>query len=313
MGLDLDIFKSARAPVLRNLDVCELIPWRALERVAFPWSQVTSIMSFPAFDPDGLNRLRTLVNLEVLSVVATSNHTPIDNLISLPNLRCLTITESENATGRNKDFFSVLATPVLSELTLIYPDESVLHFPTLPLPLEKLVKLDITCEMTSHKENTQYILDFLALTHHVEYLRLHDINITVDFCDGLNLDKVQDGLPARLPCLRVLDIGDSDFACTLNLDVDPFFDMIYSRLPETETVDDPNTGTNGDGQSAVSNETDSVFDPGSRLNSGDHRTYLKMLRFPRWLYIQTREWEDTFLTLISMVELQSGVITSENS
>ncbi|KAF9016225.1 hypothetical protein BDZ89DRAFT_1166368 [Hymenopellis radicata] len=316
--LTLDVFKSASAPVLRSLEVAAEEPWYALEHVVVPWSQITSIMSFPAFDTDALNRLRTMANLEELSVVNTGIywHTPLHgNDVLLSKLRRLTMTENIYAPGGSKKFFSILTVPVLSELALEYRAKSVLHFPTSPLPLGNLTKLSIACDINSHVENTQHILNFFTLTHRVEWLRLYDLNMTIEFADGLNLDKITDGSPVRLPSLRFLDIHECGFAPALYSDLDPLFYMLYSRSAVAvegkqaaeETVI-PNAGMDGNGQNAATNETGMGFDPRARLDSEDHRRCLKTLRFPRWLYVHTRkEWQEAFLELTSRVELECGV------
>ncbi|KAF9016237.1 hypothetical protein BDZ89DRAFT_1075817 [Hymenopellis radicata] len=324
--ISLDVFDSTNTPALRNLEVPMDESWLALKHVVLPWSRLTSITSFPAFDADGWNCLRTLVNLEDLQVdvIVSHHHRPIRDIVPLPKLRYLTITEHYNAPGSSKEFFSALAIPALSELTLECHDKSVLHFPASPIPLGNLMKLDITCDMNSHEENTEHLLNFLTLTHHVECLRLKDSGMTVEFADGLNLNKITDGLPARLPCLQFLDIDDCEFAPTAN-DSDPLFEMLYSRLPaatvegkqgveETVNVNTLcNAGMNGNGLSAATNQSGTDFDSRCRLNSEDHRRCLKTVRFPRWLYVQTRrERPETFLELTSRAELECGVATRDD-
>ncbi|KAF9023961.1 hypothetical protein BDZ89DRAFT_144249 [Hymenopellis radicata] len=106
--------------------------------------------------------------------------------------------------------------------------------------------------------------------------------------------------------------------CTYNLD--PLFEMLDSRLPAVtaegkqgaeETVNDNpscNAGMDSNGQNATTNETGMKFDPGSRLDSKDHHRCLKTVRFPRWLYVETRrEWPETFLELTSRAELECGL------
>ncbi len=70
--------------------------------------------------------------------------------------------------------------------------------------------------MNSHNNNTQGLLNFLTITHHIESLWLFDTEITLVFIDGLNLDKLADGLPLRLPYLQLLDIGNCGFAFPLS-------------------------------------------------------------------------------------------------
>ncbi|KAF9018016.1 hypothetical protein BDZ89DRAFT_1117428 [Hymenopellis radicata] len=311
-NVNVDVFRSTSAPVLRILEVCIGGP---LEHVALPWSSLTSIVYFRVFDADDLKTLRTSTDLEDLNVnldVWDIHTTPFPDIVSLPKLCRLTITEGFNGHGRSKEFLSALVVPALSELTLKFSRTSVIHLPTSPGPLGNLTKLDITCNMNSHAENTQHLLNFFTVTHHVESLCISDDAMTVEFVDGLNLDKLTDGSPARLPCLRFLDIGTFASAPCLSDDLDPLFEMLYSRLPTVmveggkgreETVDNAfcTAGRAGNGQNALSNETGMEL---SRLDSEDHRRCLKTIRFPRWLYVQTRrEWSKTFLELTSRVDL----------
>ncbi|KAF9012941.1 hypothetical protein BDZ89DRAFT_1077146 [Hymenopellis radicata] len=303
LDLHVDVFQPMRVPVLRDFEMIPSESWQALEHVPFPWSHLTSVLRFPAFNVKALNYLRTMAELKELDVLASETRTPVHDVISLPKLRRLNITEDNNAAGRSKEFFSALAIPALSELTLrYYDDEAVLHFPASPLPLGNLIKLDISCEMNSHRENTEHLLNFLALTHHVESLRLYDLNMTVEFAAGLNLDKITDGLPARLPCLQFLDIGNCKFAPTAN-------DFGAEEISNANAS--RSTGMDGNGRGAATNETGTQFDPRSRL-AEDHCRCLKRVRFPRWLYVETRrERPHSFLELTSSVELECGVTTRD--
>ncbi|KAF9012951.1 hypothetical protein BDZ89DRAFT_1077153 [Hymenopellis radicata] len=298
--LHVDVFQLMRAPVLREFVVFPRQSWHAFEHVPFPWSRLTSVTHFPAFDVEALNYLRTMADLKELDVLASSEtRTPIHDVVSLSKLRCLTITESEDATGRSKEFFSALKLPALSELTLKFVRESVSHFPISPLPLGNLTTLDIHGGMNSHKENTQSLLNFLTLTHHVDSLRLSDNAMTLEFVDGLNLVKLTGGSPVRLPCLRVLDIGECGIAPTLNNDLDELFEMLYSRLPAV-TVG----GKQGAEEKVNANATGAEH---------AHRRCLKTVRFPRCLYVQTRtEWKETFLELTSRAELECGVTVRDD-
>ncbi len=153
--------------------------WRIFEYVLLPWSQLTSVMQFPAFDVDALSYLCTMTELTELNVLARSEtHHSMQDVISLPKLCCLSITEDKDAAGCSKEFIGALAIPALSKLTLDYHNTLMLHFPMLPLlPCGNLIKLDIACEMNSHDENTQELLDFLTVTHHIESLWLFDTKI----------------------------------------------------------------------------------------------------------------------------------------
>ncbi|KAF9032485.1 hypothetical protein BDZ89DRAFT_1063388 [Hymenopellis radicata] len=309
--LNLDVFNSACVPVLRSVTGPITESWQALEHVVFPWSQLTSIPPFPAFEAVGLNVLRTMADLEELRVVALSVHTPIHNVVSLSKLRRLEILESAYASGRGKQFFSTLTVPVLTELTLVYVENSVPRFPISPLPLGNLTKLIITYDMDSHVENTVHLFRFFTLTHHVESLRLYNLSMTVELAEGLNLDKITDELPSRLPCLQFLDIGDCEYALPGG-DYIPFFEMLYSRLPAVRMVEgkwgaeETGNAYAGNGQSAA---TRTEIDPRSRLDSSeDHRRCLKWAQIPRRLYVQMRrDWPGSFLQLASMVDLECGV------
>ncbi|KAF9016238.1 hypothetical protein BDZ89DRAFT_1045920 [Hymenopellis radicata] len=283
--LHVDVFQPMRTPVLRGFEMINSESWQALEHdVPFPGSHPTSVTRFPAFDVDALNYLRGMAGLKELDVLASSEtHIPIHDVISVPKLRSLTITESNNAAGCSNQFFSALAIPALSELTIVYHAKSVLHFPASPLPLGNLTKLDITCEMNSHVENTQHLLNFLALTHHVECLRLYDLDMTLEFVNGLNLVNTGGSL-VRLPYLRFLNIGECARAPLLADDLDPLFEMLFSRLPAAivaqgkkggeEKVDAyAQAGMDGTVQSAATNQSGTDFDPRSRLDSKDHRSY----------------------------------------
>ncbi|KAF9034211.1 hypothetical protein BDZ89DRAFT_1229035 [Hymenopellis radicata] len=228
--VNVDVFQPTTAPVLQTLEVTAAAPWRALEHVRLPWSQLTSIVSFPAFDAHALTRLRTLTNLEELQVDvhASGVHTPIQDIVPLPKLRRLYVDEESNAAGRSAEFLTTLRVPALSELFLDFPCDSVTHFPTSPLSFGNLTKLTLSCAMDSHGENTRHLLNFLSLTQHVECLHLHYSSMTVEFFEGLEL---KDGSPLRLPCLRSLDIG-SCHAPTLPDNLCALVDMLYSRLPD---------------------------------------------------------------------------------
>ncbi|KAF8995875.1 hypothetical protein BDZ89DRAFT_1149357 [Hymenopellis radicata] len=174
-----------------------------------------------------------LTNLEELRVLVNDSaiHTPIRDIIALPKLRRLIIEESNNATGRGKEFFAALKIPALAELTLEFSNEDLTLFPTSTSPLGNLTKLDIECDMNAHGENTQHLLNFLALTHRVEWLRIYDLTMTVEFVNGLDLSNFSNGASVRLPYLLFLDIGECDCVDALANDLDPLVDMLYSRLP----------------------------------------------------------------------------------
>ncbi|KAF9034243.1 hypothetical protein BDZ89DRAFT_1062681 [Hymenopellis radicata] len=265
--VNVDVFQPTTTPVLRKLQVSVARPWRALGHVRLPWSQVTSIASFPAFDADALTRLRTLTNLEELRVeVSTSGvRNPNPDVVPLPKLRRLSVEESDNALGRSAEFLTTLRVPALSNLFLDFPNDSVTLFPTSPLSFGNLTTLSLSCEMNSHSESTGHLLNFLTLTQHVECLRFYDLGITVEFFEGLTF---KDGSPLRLPCLRSLDIGRCLFAPTFPANLSPLVDMLYSRLP-------------GDGQDVHGSGQGS----GSpSLESKTSRVYLNTVRLARPVY-----------------------------
>ncbi|KAF9034190.1 hypothetical protein BDZ89DRAFT_1130742 [Hymenopellis radicata] len=195
--VNVDVFQPTTTPVLRKLKVAVAKPWRALEHVRLPWSQLTSIVHFPAFDADALTRLRTLTNLEELRVDASASgiRTPIQDIVPLPKLRRLHVVEGSNAAGRSAEFLTTLRVPALSELFLNFPNASVTHFPTSPLSFENITKLTLSCAMDSYGENTGRLLNFLSLTQHVEWLQLHDSVMTVEFFEGFKLKDGVVGIP----------------------------------------------------------------------------------------------------------------------
>ncbi|KAF9016228.1 hypothetical protein BDZ89DRAFT_1141610 [Hymenopellis radicata] len=103
--LHVDVFRPMRAPVLRDFEAAFSESWRDFEHVSLPWSHLTSVAHFPAFAVEALNYLRTMADLEKLDVLAGSEtHTPIHDVISVPKLRRLTITEATMLPAVAKSF-----------------------------------------------------------------------------------------------------------------------------------------------------------------------------------------------------------------
>ncbi|KAF8901434.1 hypothetical protein CPB85DRAFT_1472939 [Mucidula mucida] len=232
-------------------------------KVPLPWARLTEARGFPAFDNTGLQCLRKMSNLQHLEVDINETYLVIKHVIVLPKLRHLNIDESSIADpGRLKKFFSSLEVPALSDLTLGYPDvaERVMYLPCSIGAVAKLRILDVSCEMSNHKKNSQNLLKFLSLLSHLEEFRLRDLAATEQFFRGLTVSSTV----WRLPCLRILDIQD--------ISLPAIFDMLESRY--NVVAEDEGSQTVGIARPSMT-------------------YFLEKVIAPRWLYIRKEErWKE---------------------
>ncbi|KAF8996078.1 hypothetical protein BDZ89DRAFT_1052576 [Hymenopellis radicata] len=231
------------------------------EITTLPWSQFTAMLHFSAFDRDELVHLPKMANLEELDAVVDEQYETINEVVYLPNLRRLTLKETERVSaGRLEEFFGKLDVPNLADLALTFiltASKGTLRFPTLltgASGLDSLTKLRLSWGFTTenwHPENAENILRFLSLTPRVSELATPCV-MPVGLVSGLSATS------GILPCLRVLDMGECLFDGDSRV---ALYDMLESRCAFTVGVGTPpSSGTSGVGISRTSHWRDTETD-----------------------------------------------------
>ncbi|KAF8913630.1 hypothetical protein CPB85DRAFT_1298579 [Mucidula mucida] len=216
----------------------------------FPWSNVKNLACY-TFSIKAAFRfiLAQASNIEELTLTFGVIYPDffLANLISLPALRQINLTECEDAdSGCIAEFLDALRVPAVRRLTLaFFPGQYVCFRGLNSHPdLHSITTLHVTCSMTAPEEDgagdgVEMLLKFLRLTTGVEDFQLVDDDVSVNFLrafasDGTETEavSVNDGEVLNLPLLLLVE-SRSEFTDATVLESRPCQDLQMIVLPNS--------------------------------------------------------------------------------